>query len=256
MGCHPGLFLRRRFGEIDQLLIGREVALLDQSGCWNREVCGAEQLVMQGVLPGGEFCYRGCGEPDQCGLRAQDRPERGDKRTPSGQQVMAFVEHQRPRAQRCRPLDQRPAIRVQQLQQGLLVTAAQHFSPDGRIRFVVDDRKGLVGQHVHRRRQVALGSTPGRGRVRRGKASIPGGGPLCLYRRVGHQHQGAPAQPARRFQSDHCLPGTWRQDQIAPVVPAGDVSVKRVQRLLLIDPPGTGEAPRFKILARLHESPP
>jgi hypothetical protein len=55
--------------------------------------------------------------------------------------MVAFVEHQRPRAQRRRPVDQRLAVRVQQLQQGLLIAAAQDRPSKVPIGFVVDDRQ-------------------------------------------------------------------------------------------------------------------
>lgn len=55
----PGLLFGRRLGQIDQLLVGSQVAFPNQSGCRDHEVGGAEQLIMQGVLPRGELCGRG-----------------------------------------------------------------------------------------------------------------------------------------------------------------------------------------------------
>ena len=174
------LALQRR-GQVDQLLVGSQVALLDHGGRRDLEIGLAEQLTVERALGGGQVVGRRRGQADHerlARLARRDLVDQGlDQPAPQLEQVVALVQDDRPRAGRGgHALDERPAVGVEQAEEALPVTdAGDHGAgpaPFGclltagagrrgaaeRVVGGVHGSQGLVGQDRERVGQVPVGT--------------------------------------------------------------------------------------------------
>ncbi len=252
LGDHPGVLLGRRRRQVDQLLVGRELALLDDRGRRHREVAVAEELVVQLGLPRGHRGARGGGQPDHPGVVAERADQSAAQRAPGLEQVVALVEHQRPRSGRGGAPHQLPPARVQQREQVRPRLTAQR-RPTGLgqrrggvvllvlvVGGAVPHRQRLVGQHRDRGHQRALGA--GRPRVRPVAAELlPLRQPLRLHGGVRREHHRAAAEPAGDLEAHHRLARTRRHDDVRPRLAVGAQRLEGVERLALVAAEGAGE---------------
>jgi hypothetical protein len=113
----PGVLVVGGGRDVEQLLEGGELAGLDHGRGRHRDVAAAEQVVVQGPLPGRHLRRRRGGQAEHPGVRAERLDQAAAQRPPGLEQVVALVEHQRPGPGRGGPLDERAAVGVQQREQ-------------------------------------------------------------------------------------------------------------------------------------------
>ena len=219
----------RRCGQPDQVGERRQVALAHH----RRDRCGVddvtEQLVDQHGLVGAQGGGRGRGQAEHGGV-GQQLQELAQQPAPDLEEVVALVEDQRDRPGLLERAHQRLAVGVQAVE-----------LRGGRLRFVlgvvllvVEDRQGLVGQGGHRRGQVAVRADLDRVGAARVAEVAPAADPLPLDRRVGAEHDRAPALAPDRLETDQRLAGTRRQHHPRALPTLGAGPGQRLECLALV----------------------
>ncbi|MEO6957551.1 MAG: hypothetical protein ABI137_12475 [Antricoccus sp.] len=203
---------------------------------------------MQLALPPRQRPRRGRCETDDRGRGSELLNQSAYQGTPHVEQMMALVQHYRPRSGGGCSLDHGAPIWMQQAKQGLPVAAALDFAAlvgrDG----VIDDGDRLVGEHVERRSEVAISAAWGCLRPRyRGEPPVPSVGPLAKHCVIRYQDERPVAAPARRLQPDHGFARSRRQYEIGVLIAAVPVTFKRVERPLLVSTPLPVEATRSEL---------
>lgn len=172
----PVLLGRRRRGQPDELVEGREVPLLDHRRHRDAVADRPEQTVNERALLAGEALGWGRGEGQDVG--AVDGLEQlGEQPPPHLQQVVALVEHEHQPVLRPNPLEEGDAVGVQPVDDRLhRVVVVRGLG--------VEDGEGLVGQagEAAGQRLVVARVQPRRPRL---------GDPLGLDGGVGREHDRA-----------------------------------------------------------------
>jgi CPA2 family monovalent cation:H+ antiporter-2 len=233
-----GVLVGRRARDVHEVAHERHLAAHDGVGQHHLDVGVREELVVHGAGPVAELPCGRRRQPDDDGLVAQRRGERGDEQAPGLEQVRALVDDQRPRAERRRALDELASPRVEQRQQ---VRALD--PPDRRpaalgeravgavldvlvVGAAVPGAERLVGQDGHRRAQVGRRARrDGVGPV--AAEGVPRAQPLRAHDGARHEHQRPARQAARGLEAHERLARAGREDD------AGAPAVEPVQGVRL-----------------------
>ncbi len=260
-----------RGGQVGELLVGREVSLLDHGRGGHLEVGPAEEFVVERRLLEVELRGRGRRQAEQEDAVAQLVNHGSEQITPHLEQVVTLVQDQRPLATAGDPLDQSAAIRMEHCQQLLALAALGGHQTElaaevGRdipvaavarlelghlllqVRAVrIDVADGLVGEGGEV--GVERGIEPGADRRR--TEAPPLLDPLALDRRVGSEADGPVAEPAGDLEAEHRLARAgWHHDVGLPA-PRGPRHLEGVEREALIAAEGSLVSHRREKLGQL-----